>query len=175
MSNRNARRINKSKVSKATFDNLEIYQDADDNLFYYKDINGRPIRLITDEAPANAKAEMAFAASDQTTSLGVASNVAGMFAEFDMTLQSLFVGVGVLGTGSGGTRIQIQKNGVDMLTTVATIDFGESTSLTATTPYVIDSAQVNIVKGDRISVDVVGISGGATEAGLQIVLNGIRA
>ena len=175
MSQRNIRRVNKSKVSKATVDNLELYQDASDNLFYYKDINGRPIRLITDAAPANAKAEMAFAASDQTTALGVASNVAGMFAEFDMTSESLFAGVGVLGTTSGGTRIKIQKNGVDMLTTVATIDFGEATSLTATTPYVIDPAQVNIVKGDRISVDIVAISGGATEAGLQIVLNGVRA
>jgi len=171
MSQRNIRRVNKSKVSKATVDNLELYQDASDNLLYYKDINGRAIKLTT----GNTKAEMAFAASDQTTPLVVASNVAGMFAEFDMTLESLFAGVGVLGTTSGGTRVQIQKNGVDMLTTVATIDFGEATSLTATTPLVIDPAQASIVKGDRISVDIVGISGGATEAGLQIVLNGIRA
>jgi len=123
----------------------------------------------------DVQAEMAFAGSDQTTPLVVATNIAGMFAEFDMTLQSLFAGVGVLGTGSGGTRIMIQKNGVDMLTGVATIDFGESTSLTAAAPVVIDPAQTSIEKGDRISVDIIGLSGGATEAGLQIVLNGIRA
>ena len=103
------------------------------------------------------------------------TDTAGFFAEFDMTLQSLFAGVGVLGTGSGGTRIQIQKNGVDVLTTVATIDFGEATSLTSATPYAIDPAQVNIVKGDRITTEIVGISGGATEANLQLTLNGIRA
>ena len=53
--------------------------------------------------------EMAFAASDQTTPLVVAANIAGIFAEFDMTLQSLFAGVGVLGTTSGTTTIMIQK------------------------------------------------------------------
>ena len=115
----------------------------------------------------------AFAASDQTTPLIVASNIAGIFAEFDMTLESLFAGVGVLGTTSGGTRIQIQKNGVDMLSTPITIDHGDTTSLTATTPPVISVS--SITRGDRISVDIQDISGGATEAGLQIVLNGIRA
>lgn len=174
MSNRNARRINKSKVSKATFDNLEIYQDADDNLFYYKDINGRPIRLITDAAPANAKAEMAFAASDQTTPLVVATNIAGIFAEFDMTLESVFAGIGVAGSGSGGTRIMIQKNGVDILSTAMTIDPTETTSLTAEVPSTVTSG-TTVAKGDRISVNILSVTSGATEAGLQIVLNGIRA
>lgn len=118
-------------------------------------------------------AEMAFAASDQTTPLVVATNIAGIFAEFDMTLESLFAGVGVLGTTSGGTRIQIQKNGVDMLSTPITIDHGDTTSLTATTPPVISVS--SITRGDRISVDIQDITGGGTEAGLQIVLNGIRA
>ena len=123
--------------------------------------------------PTDVQAEMAFAGSDQTTPLTVVANIAGIFAEFDMTLQSLFAGVGVLGTTSGGTRIMIQKNGVDMLSTPITIDHGDTTSLTATTPAEISVSA--ITRGDRISVDIQDITIGATEAGLQIVLNGIRA
>ena len=60
-----------------------------------------------------------------------------------------------------------------MLSTPITIDFGEATSLTAAVPAVISVHA--IAKGDRISVDITAVSGGATEAGLQITLNGIRA
>ena len=117
--------------------------------------------------------EMSYASSDATTPLVVATNIGGMFAEFDMTLQSLFAGVSVFGSTSGVTTLMIQKNGVDMLSTAITIDFGEATSLTAVVAPVISVS--SILKGDRISTNVTSISGGATEAGLQVTLNGIRA
>ena len=121
---------------------------------------------------AAVDATMGFAASDRTTPIVVAAS-GGIFAPHNMTLEDLFGGLETVGTTSGVTTIMIKKNGVDMLSTAITIDFGESTSLTAATAPVI--SVTGIVKGDWINTDITGITGGGTEAGLQITLNGKRA
>jgi hypothetical protein len=120
----------------------------------------------------NLQTEISFAASDATTPIVVANDIAGMFATHDMTIQSVFAGVGVLGTTSGVTNIDIKVNGASILGTAVTIDFGEATSLTAATPPFVDTPSIS--KGDRISIDIDAVTTGGTEAGLQITLNGIR-
>ena len=56
--------------------------------------------------------------------------------------------------------------------TPITIDFGEATSLTAAVQPVLSTSRID--KGDRISTNITTISGDGTEAGLQIILNGVR-
>lgn len=120
----------------------------------------------------NLQTEISFAASDATTPIVVANDIGGMFATHDMTIQSVFAGVGIVGTTSGVTNIDIKVNGASILGTAVTIDFGEATSLTAATPPFVDTPSIS--KGDRISIDIDAVTTGGTEAGLQITLNGIR-
>ena len=116
--------------------------------------------------------EMSYAASDATTPLVVATNIGGMFATHDITIQSLFAGVSIVGGTSGVTTIDILVNGATILSTPITIDFGEATSLTAAVQPVLSTFRID--KGDRISTNITTISGDGTEAGLQIILNGVR-
>ena len=119
----------------------------------------------------NLQTEMSYASSDAITPLIVDTNIGGMFATHDMTVDSVFAGVSVVGTGPGITTIMLQKNGINMLTLPITIDSTEATSLTAATqpilPYTV------IAKGDRISTNITAVTGNAA-AGLQITLNGLR-
>jgi len=193
MSTKNVRRANKNTISKATTDGLEIYQDDTDNLLYYKDNNGRIVPLdsgglisVTSDttltgagtvlSPLSVVAtsvltEISYAASDATTPLTV-SDAGVMFATHDMTIQSVFGAIGIVGGTSGVTTIDIKKNGVSILSTLITVDFGEATSLTAAVQPVVSVS--SILKGDKISANITTISGGGTEAGLQITLNGVR-
>lgn len=117
--------------------------------------------------------EIEFAVSDEFTPLTTGNGKVTIFAPYNFTLTSLFAGVSVLGTTSGTTTMQVQKNGSDALSTAMTIEYGEYNSLTATTQPVISTA--SFTKGDRISVDIDAVSGGATEAGLKVVLIGTRS
>tara|TARA_R110000868_G_scaffold38320_1_gene134306 strand:- start:514 stop:1614 length:1101 start_codon:yes stop_codon:yes gene_type:complete len=119
--------------------------------------------------------EMSFATSDATTPLVVATNIGGMFATHDMTINSVFAGVAIVGSGGGITDIDILVNGVSIFSgalTELTIDSGEATSLTAATQPSI--ANPVISRGDRISTNITTLTTGGTEAGLQIILNGLR-
>ena len=132
------------------------------------------VQAAIDETVVLANAyDISFAASDETTPLTTGNGKVTIFAPRDFTLVSLFAGVTTLGTTSGTTTVQVQKNGVDILSTALTIDQGEYTSLTAATPAVISTTA--FTKGDRISVDIDAVSGGATEAGLKITLIGTMA
>lgn len=140
-----------------------------------------PVPLI------DVAAEMSFAASDQITPLIIDTNIAGMFAPFDMQMNNMaFSAIRV--EGSPGfpifpltvTTVDINVNGVTVVLNLS-IEAGEATSLTFTpttypapTYIQIGGAPPIINKGDYISVDVTALSTNATEAGLQITINGIR-
>ena len=129
------------------------------------------IEDIVTAATVTPVTEMSYAASDATTPLTV-SDAGVMFATHDMTIQSVFGAIGIVGGTSGVTTIDIKKNGVSILSTLITVDFGEATSLTAAVQPVVSVS--SILKGDRISTNITTISGDGTEAGLQIILNGVR-
>ena len=60
------------------------------------------------------------------------------------------------GGASGTTDIQVRNvtDGVDMLSTVLTVDGGETGSDTAATPAVIDTDEDDVVENDLLRVDV---------------------
>ena len=77
------------------------------------------------------------------------------------------------GSTSGVTTVDVNEAGSTILSTKLTIDSGETTSTTASTPPVISDTA--LASDAIITVDIDGLSGGATEAGLKITLIGIPA
>ena len=71
---------------------------------------------------------------------------------------------------SGVVAVQIHNatDAVDMLSTEITIDKDESTSYTAATPPVIDTAHDDVATGDRIRIDVDDVGTGTK--GLVVIL-----
>ena len=62
------------------------------------------------------------------------------------------VGLCAGGSSSGNVTILVKKNGTSMLSTNITIEAGETSSRTATTQPVIDTAQDDVATGDKIEV-----------------------
>jgi len=62
----------------------------------------------------------------------------------------------VVVSASGDPTVQIHNvtGSVDMLTTAVSCDAGEKTSLTATTPVVIDATNSQVAAGDEVRFDV---------------------
>ena len=126
--------------------------------------------------PENLKHAVALevAASDETTALTVADDKVTFRMPFAMTLNAGIAGVRAslttAGSTSGVTTIDIEQNGVTILSTLLTIDYGETTSYTAATAVVVGT--VALTDNAEMTVNVDGLSGGATEAGLKIQLIG---
>jgi hypothetical protein len=64
----------------------------------------------------------------------------------------------------------VNQNGASILSTKLTIDYGEWTSLNAATPPVLSTTA--LTDDSQITVDIDGLTGGADETGLKIVLIG---
>ena len=126
--------------------------------------------------PENLKhaVAMQIAASDETTALTVADDKVTFRMPYNMTLNAGIAGVRAslttAGTTSGVTTIDIEQGGVSILSTLLTIDYGELTSYTAATAVVVGT--VALTDNSVMTVNVDGLSGGATEAGLKIQLIG---
>lgn len=118
-------------------------------------------------------AELIIAASDETTPLVIASGVVTFRMPYAMTLTEVRASLSVAGSVSDYTGIDILEGGVSILSDKLTIDFGEKTSKTAATPAVISDP--NLADDAEITVDILGITGGADEAGLKVTLIGYRA
>lgn len=73
-------------------------------------------------------------------------------------------------SSSGTPTVQVRNvtDSVDMLSTVATIDANEYTSLTAATPPVIDTTKDDVATGDLIAIDVDVAGTGAKGLGVQL-------
>ena len=126
--------------------------------------------------PENLKhaVAMQIAASDETTALTVADDKVTFRMPYAMTLNAGIAGVRAslttAGTTSGVTTIDIEQGGVSILSTLLTIDYGELTSYTAATAVVVGTTA--LTDNSVMTVNVDGLSGGATEAGLKIQLIG---
>ena len=117
--------------------------------------------------------EIQLAASDETTALTTGTAKITFRMPYAMTLTGVRASLTTAGTTSGVTTIDINEGGVSLLSTLLTIDFSEKTSTTAAIPAVIsDSA---LADDAEITIDIDGLSTGATEAGLKITLIGNRA
>lgn len=111
------------------------------------------------------------ACSDPTTPITAGLKKGYWVAPFAGSLTEIIIVVDVAPTGSDA-KFDVNKNGTTMLSTVATIEAGEISSLTAATQPVISVP--TFAKGDIISVDFDQV--GSTIAGVWVVstFNGTR-
>ncbi len=113
------------------------------------------------------------AASDETTALTVGTDKATFRMPYAFTLTAVRASLTTAGTTSGVTTIDVHESGTTILSTKITIDYDEKTSVTAAAQPVISDA--SLADDAEITIDVDGISGGATEAGLKVTLIGYQA
>lgn len=112
------------------------------------------------------------ACSDETTALTIGNGKVTFRMPYAMTVTEVRASLTGAGSTSGATTIDINEGGVSILSTKLTIDFGDTTSVGATTPAVIsDSA---LADNSVITVDIDGVTGGADETGLKVYLIGTR-
>lgn len=127
----------------------------------------------TKVAKSAVPCEFIIACSDLSTALTTGTGKAYFRAPYAFTLTAVRASLFVAGGTSGTTTIDINESGTTVLSTKLTIDQGEKTSQTAATPAVIsDSA---IADDAEITIDIDAISGGATEAGLIVILIGTHS
>lgn len=109
------------------------------------------------------------ACSDLATDLSAALKVGYFYVaqRCGFTLQGVEASL-TQASSSGVVTVDINKNGVSILSTKLTIDQGELTSITAATPPVIISTEFN--PGDLVTMDIDG--GGTGARGLIVTLRG---
>ena len=114
------------------------------------------------------------ACSDETTVLATGANPVATFRmPYAFTLTAVRASLTTAGTTSGLTTIDINLGGSSIFTTdLLTIDFGDKTSVGATTPPNITTTA--LTSDGEITIDIDAISGGATETGLKVTLIGYQ-
>jgi hypothetical protein len=112
------------------------------------------------------------AASDETTAITAAADKVTFRMPYAFTLTSVRASLTTAGTTSGVTTIDIHESGTTILSTKITIDYDETTSVSAATAPVISDAA--LASDAEMTIDVDGISGGGTEAGLKVTLIGYQ-
>jgi len=120
-----------------------------------------------------APVELIIAVSDETTPLTAGTDKVTFRMPYAMTLTEVRASLSVAGSVSDETAIDIFESGVSILSTKITIDHGDKTSKVASTPAVI--SDFNLADDAEMSVDILGLTGGADEAGLKITLIGYRS
>lgn len=112
------------------------------------------------------------AASDETTALTTGTAKATFRMPYAFTLTAVRASLTTAGSTSGVTTIDINEGGSTILSTKITIDQGELTSTTAATaPVISDTA---LADDAQITIDIDGLSGGASEKGLKVTLIGYK-
>ena len=113
------------------------------------------------------------ACSDETTALTTGTK-ATFRMPYAFTVTAVRASLTTAGTTSGLTTIDINLGGSSIFTTnLLTIDFGDTTSVGATTaPNITTTALTN---DGQMTIDVDGLSGGATEAGLKVTIIGYQS
>lgn len=121
----------------------------------------------TGAAGTPAAFQLGFAASDETTDLTTGDAKITLRAPSAFTLTAVRANINTV-SSSGLVTVDINKNGVTVLSTKITIDVGEETSVTAATPPVISVSA--FASDDEITIDIDGAGTGAK--GLKIWLLG---
>lgn len=109
--------------------------------------------------------------SNLTSSLVVSTNVGYYRMPYAMTLTQVKASVLTAPTGAN-LIVDIKKNGVTVLSTLLSIDAGEKTSVTATTPAVISVPA--LAADDEITIDITQIGSTVAGVGLIVTLVGVR-
>ena len=111
--------------------------------------------------------------SDMSTAITTGDGKAGFVVPASLNGHNLIranAGLLVSQSTSGTPTIQIRNatQAADMLTTRITIDINESTSYTAATPSVVDTANDDVATGDVILIDV-DVAGTGAKGGIAIL------
>lgn len=135
-------------------------------------VQGGSTKKITLQNLLNAKVEcLAFALSDEVTSITAGTNKIKFRMPYGMVLTSVRASVGTEQSSGSLLTVDINKNGTTILSTKLTIDNNERTSTTAATaPVISDSA---LTDDAEISMDVDQV--GSSPKGLKVYLIGTRA
>jgi hypothetical protein len=118
--------------------------------------------------------------SDRTSMIVAATNVAGLTMPWAFTLTDVQASL-VTAASSGTFTIDINADGTSLLSTLLTIDAGETSSQTAATGYALVAATATTVrakeivldKGTIVTIDVDDDAAGDA-AGLIVYLIGFR-
>lgn len=121
----------------------------------------------------SAKTEsLIIASSDETTALTTGTGKLTFRMPYAFTLTDVRATLTTAGGTSGTTTIDINESGTSVLSTKITIDNTEKTSTTAVTaPVISDTA---LADDSEITIDIDAVTGGATEAGLKVILIGYQ-
>ena len=112
------------------------------------------------------------ACSDETTALTTGTNKAVFRMPYAFTLTAVRASLTTAGGGLGGTTIDVNLNGSSIFTTaLLTIAAGDKTSTSTTPPNITTTA---LTDDGEITIDLDGISAGATETGLKVTLIGYK-
>ena len=111
-----------------------------------------------------------FALGDQDTDITTGQKLSTT-APFAFTLTQVIFALRVAGTGATPT-LDVNKNGTTVLSTKATIDISEVSSITAAVPPVISVA--SFAKGDVITFDIDVIGSTIAGKGPEAILLGTR-
>ena len=112
------------------------------------------------------------ACSDETTALTTGTK-ATFRMPYAFTVTAVRASLTTAGTTSGLTTIDINLGGSSIFTTnLLTINLGDTTSVGATAPNITTTALTN---DGQMTIDVDGLSGGATEAGLKVTIIGYQS
>ena len=125
---------------------------------------------IADGVQPSLSQSFIVACSDETTALTTGAAKATFRMPYAFTVTGVRASLTTAGSTSGVTTIDINEGGSSILSTLITIDQGELTSTTAATAPVISDA--SLADDAQMTVDIDGLSGGATEAGLKVTLIG---
>ncbi|TNE75559.1 MAG: hypothetical protein EP334_10100 [Gammaproteobacteria bacterium] len=112
------------------------------------------------------------ACSDLSTEVTTGTGKGVFFMPYAFVVTEVIGAANSTPTGSALT-MDINEDGVSILSTKITIDDGESTSLTAATPPVISDA--SIAKGAKVTVDFDGVGSTFGGAGVQAIIVGRKA
>ena len=128
-------------------------------------------QLVTGMQPSLTQSFI-IAASDETTALTTGTAKATFRMPYAFTLTAVRASLTTAGSTSGVTTIDINEGASSILSTKITIDQGELTSTTAATAPVISDA--SLADDAQITIDIDGLSGGASEKGLKVTLIGYK-
>jgi hypothetical protein len=147
---------------------------TDGGSFLSRKITGAEIASSVWATNAALRKESFIAAcSDEDTALTTGAGKAVFRMPYAFTLTAVRASLKTAGSTSGVTTIDINLGGSSIFTTnLLTIDYGDKTSVGATTaPNITTTA---LTDDGEISIDIDGLSGGATETGLKVTLIGYQ-
>lgn len=146
------------------------YGDANNSVTIEVDGLGRIVGLFsTPIVPASVPAALVVAASDESTNLTTGTAKVTFRMPYSMNLTEVRASLQTAQASGSIFTVDINANGVSILSTEITIDNTEKSSFTATTPPVISTSF--LADDDEITVDIDQV-GTAGAKGLKIALIG---